>query len=302
MELRALRYFLAVADMGSVSSAARALHMTQPSLSRQLRQLEQELGLGLFARSPGALALTPAGREFVGIAQDLVNRANAALNAASLLAAGRLEHVTIAAPATTATEVVAPFLAGLDPDDPFPSVQTASPDRVFDTLKAGADLALATEVPPSGYAQTLLAVFPLWGYVRADHAWADRDVVDLGQLRTQTVLLLPRTYKPRQLLDQALEDQGIALRATAEANSPDVAQALAAAGRGIAIVSDEPRFDLHRFRLRTHRRDLTLKLYAAWEQEHHAAAALSQIARRISEFCVERYGAAVAAPSGPEDS
>jgi DNA-binding transcriptional LysR family regulator len=296
LELRALRYFLAVAGSGSVSSAARSLHMTQPSLSRQLRQLEKQLGLALFARSPGALALTPAGREFVGIAQDLVNRANAAVNAASLLAAGRLEHITIAAPATTATEVVAPFLAGLGPEDPFPSVLSASPDRVFESLKTGADLALATEVPPSGYAQALLAVFPLWGYVRNDHPWAARNAVDLGDLPSQTVLLLPRTYKPRQLLNQALEDEGIALRVTAEANSPEVAQALAAAGRGVAIVSDEARFGLHGVRLRTRNRDLTLKLYAAWEHEHHAAAALAEISGRIAEFCIQRYGAAVAAP------
>lgn len=64
MELRTIGYFVAVADAGSVSAATRLTHITQPSLSRQLRQLERELGLELFTRQDGRLTLTPAGRQF----------------------------------------------------------------------------------------------------------------------------------------------------------------------------------------------------------------------------------------------
>ena len=60
MELRTIGYFVAVADAGSVSAATRLTHITQPSLSRQLRQLEKELGLELFTRQDGRLTLTPA--------------------------------------------------------------------------------------------------------------------------------------------------------------------------------------------------------------------------------------------------
>ena len=61
MELRHLRYFAAGADEGSMSRAAERLHTTQPSLSRQLKQLEREIGSPLFSRTHTGTALTPAG-------------------------------------------------------------------------------------------------------------------------------------------------------------------------------------------------------------------------------------------------
>ncbi len=61
MELRVLRYFLGVADTGSMTGAARALHVTQPTLSRQLQELEEELGQKLFVRGSHSVTLTPEG-------------------------------------------------------------------------------------------------------------------------------------------------------------------------------------------------------------------------------------------------
>src|ERR1700734_746252 len=66
MELRHLRYFIAVAEVGSMKLAAESrLHTAQPSLSRQMRDLEQEVGAALFARSVRGVELTPAGRAFL---------------------------------------------------------------------------------------------------------------------------------------------------------------------------------------------------------------------------------------------
>lgn len=62
LELRQLRYFATVAELGSLSRAAEALHMTQPSLSRQLTSLERSLGHQLLSRGPRGTALTPAGK------------------------------------------------------------------------------------------------------------------------------------------------------------------------------------------------------------------------------------------------
>lgn len=76
MEIRVLRYFLAVAREGSVTRAARALHLTQPTLSRQIRELEEELGQTLFSRGGRELSLTREGlllrqraEEIVGLAE-----------------------------------------------------------------------------------------------------------------------------------------------------------------------------------------------------------------------------------------
>ena len=68
MELRHLRYFVAVASHGSFNRAAEILHLTQPALSRQVRDLEEELGIPLFARGPNTVKLTEA---FNGLARKL---------------------------------------------------------------------------------------------------------------------------------------------------------------------------------------------------------------------------------------
>jgi LysR family hca operon transcriptional activator len=84
MELRHLRYFVAVAEEGSVTLAATRLHTSQPSLSRQIRELEAETGTPLLTRSVRGVALTPAGQAFLEHARLALSQAGAAVNAARL--------------------------------------------------------------------------------------------------------------------------------------------------------------------------------------------------------------------------
>jgi DNA-binding transcriptional LysR family regulator len=297
MELRTLGYFVAVAETGSVSAAAEVVHVTQPAISRQIRQLETELGVELFARTAGRLQLSAAGRQFLPHAQDVLRRADGARNAARSYAAGRLERITIAAPTTTLTDVIAPFLATLGPDDPMPTVIESDPREAYDALRHGADLAIATEPPPARLASAALAVLPVWAYVRADHEWHDRSSVRLKELATETVLALTPAFKPRQILDRAMERAKVSPGPVVDCSNPQVAQALAAAGRGAAVVSDDPRFGLHPLEIVGRDGPLRIELFAAWEPSHHAAATLDELATRLREFCVERYGADVA-PTG----
>jgi LysR family hca operon transcriptional activator len=83
MELRHLRYFVAVADAGSLTVAAeQKLHTSQPSLSRQIRDLEQEVGVQLMHRSAQGVELTPAGKAFLDHARMALVQAEAAKEAA----------------------------------------------------------------------------------------------------------------------------------------------------------------------------------------------------------------------------
>jgi DNA-binding transcriptional LysR family regulator len=297
MELRTLGYFVAVADAGSVSAAADVVHVTQPAISRQLRQLEQELGVELFARSSGRLRLSAAGRDFLPHARDVLRRADGARAAARAWGAGRLERLTIAAPTTTLTDVIAPFLATLRQDDPMPTVFESDPREAYAALRHGADLAIVTEPPHRALRSTALASLPVWACVRSDHPWSGRDVVTLDELATETVLALTTSFKPRQILDVALGRAGVSPARLVECSSPQVAQALAAAGRGVAIVSDDPRFGLVPLQVDGADGPLRIELFAAWEPDHHAAATLAELGTRLRAFCIERYGADVA-PTG----
>jgi len=73
MEIRHLRYFLAVARQNSIAQAARHLNIVQPALSRQIQDLEQELGVTLFERSVKGIALTNGGRQFLKDAEKIVD-------------------------------------------------------------------------------------------------------------------------------------------------------------------------------------------------------------------------------------
>jgi len=79
MELRHLRYFAAVAAHGSFNRAAQILHLTQPALSRQVKDLEEELGVPLLVRGKNAVTLTDAGERFYEEARDLLARADRAI-------------------------------------------------------------------------------------------------------------------------------------------------------------------------------------------------------------------------------
>lgn len=294
MELRTLGYFVAVAETGSVSAAAEVVHVTQPAISRQLRQLEVELGVDLFVRAAGRLRLSAAGREFLPHAQDVLRRAEAARSAARSYAAGRLERVTIAAPTTTLTDVIAPFLATLDGEDPMPTVLESDPHEAYAALRGGADLAIVTEAPHLPLASAAIAVLPVWAYVPEGHGLGSARTVALDELVGETLLVLTSDFRPRQILDRALDRSGLSAAAVVECSNPQVAQALAAAGRGVAVVTDDPRFGLHGLEIVGRDGPLRIELFAAWEREHHAATTLQTLAARLRTFCVERYGAEVA--------
>jgi DNA-binding transcriptional LysR family regulator len=78
MELRQLRYLIAIVDEGGIRKASRQLYLAQPSLSKALRQLESELGVDLLRRGPEGVELTSAGTEFLAYAREIVERAAAA--------------------------------------------------------------------------------------------------------------------------------------------------------------------------------------------------------------------------------
>jgi DNA-binding transcriptional LysR family regulator len=90
MELRHLRYFVAVAEAMNFSKAAHSLHMAQPPLSRQIKQLEDEIGTPLLLRNRGGVVLTDAGRIFLQQAQTILDQSAHALASARRVAKGEL--------------------------------------------------------------------------------------------------------------------------------------------------------------------------------------------------------------------
>src|SRR3989442_12002121 len=95
MELRHLRYFIGVAEAENVSRAALKLHVSQPGLSRQVRDLEEELGFLLLERSAKSVRLTEAGRAFLNEARAVLQRADEAVKAARGIALGGTNEIHV---------------------------------------------------------------------------------------------------------------------------------------------------------------------------------------------------------------
>ncbi len=103
MELRHLRYFVAVAEEENVTRAALKLHVSQPALSRQVRDLEHELGFPLLERGANSMRLTEGGRAFLAEARAVLQRADAAVKTARAVASGNSGDLHIGyAPSLTA--------------------------------------------------------------------------------------------------------------------------------------------------------------------------------------------------------
>lgn len=289
MDLRQLTTFSTIAELGTVSAAATALHVTQPALSRQLQRLERQVGVELFHRHQRRLTLTAAGQALLGPVREVLAGAERARMLADALSTGRLERVRAAAPTTTLNDVVAPFLATLEPGDPLVTVLEASAQQAVAGLGAHLDLVVLSVPAPRGLASAPLAELPVWAYVRGDHPLAGSEHVDVAALAEHRLLALDRTSRPRTLLDEAMVRAGVSPGDVVECANPQVAQALAAAGRGVAVVSDDPRYELARALVTAAGQPLRLTLVAAWDPAHHAAPVLAALAGRLGDFCRARY-------------
>src|SRR5262245_56097333 len=110
MDLRRLRTFVTVAELGTVSKAALRLHVTQPALSRQISDLQQELGFRLFDRVGRGLVLTAEGEQFLRDCRSVLNHVDSLGERADLLRRGDRGVLKVAAPPHTIETVLSTFL------------------------------------------------------------------------------------------------------------------------------------------------------------------------------------------------
>jgi DNA-binding transcriptional LysR family regulator len=144
MELRQLRYFVAVAEELHFSRAAARLNLAQSALSSQIRQLERELGGQLLVRSTRRVELTPAGESLLADGRDILAAADDAVSRARALARGEAGRLTIGSLGPAPGEILAPLLARLASRHPNVRVEVRAfdfTDIVDGLLDRHADLA-----------------------------------------------------------------------------------------------------------------------------------------------------------------
>ena len=298
LELRLLRYFVAVADEGSVTGAASAVRVTQPSVSRQIRQLEEIVGASLFERSGGRLRLSAAGRVFLPVARDLLRRADVATDYLRAATEPRAISLSLVAPETTVGDVIAPFLAQRSGEVASVIVREAIPDAVFgDVLAGNADVGISSGTALAGLASRPVIRFAVLAYVPAGDELAHHRSVRLEELVNRPLIVLGAGHGTRRVFDNAVTEAGLRYTIAAEANVGHVAQAMAVSGQGVAVVTDDRRYGLRPVFIEAGGGRLMLPLFAAWSPTHYAVSAIEALVGELAAYAETRYGSRAAAPA-----
>jgi DNA-binding transcriptional LysR family regulator len=244
LELRHIRYFLAVADALNVSRAAEALGTAQPSLSQQIRQLEAEIGTPLFARTNRRMTLTPAGTAFATEARAIVAGVETAVEHAREAARGVRGELRVV---YTFTAMVAALPAAIRAfRGAFPNVritlQSAAAADLSDVL-LGREADVAVYLSPRGVDRhegletRRLGSFPIGVVLPEGHRLAAKRSVAIEEFGTETLLLWPRRLS--DIYDAVLvyaRERGFTPARIEEIDRVEAVLGLVAAGEGVSII------------------------------------------------------------------
>lgn len=238
MDLRRLGYFLAVADHGTMTRAAAASFVSQPALSKAIRELETELGTPLFDRVGRRVVMTAAGEALIDHARRAVRDVQAgadAVAAVTALEAGRLDLGCLP---TLAAQPTAVLIGRFRAEHPRVTVRLADPEDPGDlaamvrngTVELGiTDSSRSEDLATVGLGtEDLVFIFPPGPDIG--------EVQALGQLGAQAMVVTPRTTSSRQKLDEAMAASGAALQIAVETPQREAIVPLVLAGAGVALV------------------------------------------------------------------
>ncbi|MGE8617183.1 MAG: LysR family transcriptional regulator [Achromobacter spanius] len=243
MELRQLRTVLAIAETGSLTKAAELLHVVQPALSRQLKQLEDELGIPLFERNRLGMVLTVPGRRFVDqvrVSLKGLNEARADIGAAK---SDLLGTVSIGMLPSLATALAGPLVVALQQQYPNLRVRIATgfSDFLQEGLEAGKlDICLMGDYLQSELLQTSpvysepIYVFGMPG------SGLSQDTPMTLEAVSRMPMVVPEARSLRNVIDRACTILGVNLNLVAESDSTAVILDLVLRGVGYTILPAIP--------------------------------------------------------------
>jgi len=235
-----LRSFHAVATHGSFTKAAEALHITQPTLSGQVKELEERYGIKLFVRLGRRIELTDIGQSAYGITRHLFRyeeEVELLLQSARALTSGQLMV------AADSPYIVTPLLAQFQ--RLFPginiSIQYGNSEQLMSWLESRrCDVAVLPNIPKGDDRLDFIPLVPdrLLAFVNQDHAWADRRTITMEELLGQKIILREKGSRTRSLFEETVALSGGVLKSVMEISGREGVREAVAAGFGVGIVAE----------------------------------------------------------------
>jgi DNA-binding transcriptional LysR family regulator len=243
MEIRHLRYFVAVAQHLSFTAAAESLGVAQPPLSQQIKDLEAEIGAALFERTTRRVALTRAGEDFLVQALAILDKANDAIHRARAIGAGTAGILDVGLTGAMLIGPLGPAIRAFSlkyPDVDL-RIHEMSPDRQIIALKSGqTDLSFLRRPPQDAdiiselaWRETVRVALP------NGHPLSAKEIIMLGDLADESFVFLRfEDSLFAKYLGQCCVEAGFAPRVTHQVVEAASLTSLVAAGLGIALVPE----------------------------------------------------------------
>ncbi|BBH70819.1 LysR family transcriptional regulator [Actinoplanes sp. OR16] len=246
IELRQLRYFVAVAEHLNFSRAAQHLNLAQQSLSQQIRALERGLGVRLFDRDTRGTRLTGAGKVFLPEARAVLARFDTAVGVVQRADRGEIGRLNLAFLTSTANYMLPPVVRAMR--ERVPDLELATYNVPIDELVAGIrsgrfDAAFTRPPLVADLATRVLAVEPVCAVLPAGHPLATRDVLHLSDLAAENWVLTPRESWPpwHAKYDQDFTGAGFTPRVVQRSAGVPNLLGLVAAGVGVTRLARSAR-------------------------------------------------------------
>jgi LysR family transcriptional regulator, nitrogen assimilation regulatory protein len=259
MDLRRLRTFVAVAELGTVSKAAVRLRIGQPALSRQIADLQKELNLRLFDHVGRGLVLTAEGEQLLADCRRVLTDFDVVRERAEILRRGDRGVLKVAAPPHTIESVLSRFLPRYA--ERFPNVHVELSEALgaeqSGMLERGeVHLGIRLEQGGPRFDSRVLPPAAALAAGATSLELGQGGLIDIGRLAAYPLLLLDPGYSIRRLFDAACRLADVEPNILLESRSSHTLLALAEVGQGVAIIPSLQRTDRYRLQIVrvTHRR------------------------------------------------
>lgn len=223
MQLRQLRYLIAVAEHGNFTRAAEALHVSQPALSQQIMQIEHRLGATLLDRSGRTVTVTDAGQAYIAHARRALRELESAKRAIHDVRDLSRGQVRLAMTPTFTAYLVGPLVTAFHTR--YPGIQVTIREMSLDTIAAAVaadevDLGIAFRLNRAADIEYLpMFVERLSIVVASSHAWAKRRHIDMHALAEMELALLSTDFATRTHIDQHLQKHQLVPKVAIEADT-----------------------------------------------------------------------------------
>jgi DNA-binding transcriptional LysR family regulator len=294
MNLRHLRAFATIADVGGFARAATRLSLSQPALSRQIHALEAEWGVPLFDRIRRQVRLTSEGEELLRRSRSLLAEADSLGERARSLKAGDSGILRIGATPQVIENLLADFLVRYRSRHPGVEVHLVEDGgiRLHERLEHGDVHLTMTAVSGTPFHGRPLYPMHLLAALSPKHRLARRAVLEITELADQALLVLGRGFGSRDWFDAASHIAHIRPHVLLESAAPHTLVALAATGYGIAILPSNAHVPPGVVRVvpLVHRgASIGSWAYIAWDPQRFLASYAEQFVAEIVVHCRRHY-------------